>query len=90
MSTGSTMHVILSDSEESSGWSRLLRFFVACRLLRMTVYGESLNLGSNKLDDFQRSLLQLDGSRGCVIIRKVPDAGEFCNRIDLGEEGIGK
>jgi len=56
MSTGSTMHVILSDSEESSGWSRLLRFFVACRLLRMTVYGESLNLGSNKLDDFQWSL----------------------------------
>jgi hypothetical protein len=50
------MHVILSDSEESSGWSRLLRFFVACRLLRMTVYGESLNLGSNKLDDFQWSL----------------------------------
>jgi hypothetical protein len=43
-STGSTMHVILSDSEESSGWSRLLRFFVACRLLRMTVNGESLNL----------------------------------------------
>jgi len=27
-----------------SEWSRLLRFFVACRLLRMTVNGESLNL----------------------------------------------
>jgi len=50
-STGSTIHVILSDSEESSGWSRLLRFFVACRLLRMTVNGESLNLGS-KIAEF--------------------------------------
>jgi hypothetical protein len=48
-STGSTIHVILSDSEESSGWSRLLRFFVACRLLRMTVNGESLNLGNSKI-----------------------------------------
>ncbi|MGB6377772.1 MAG: hypothetical protein WBG24_13715, partial [Syntrophobacteria bacterium] len=44
-STDSTIHVILSDSEESSGWNRLLRFFVACRLLRITVNGESLNLG---------------------------------------------
>ena len=42
------MHVILSDSEESSRWSRLLRFFVACRLLRMTVNGESLNLDATK------------------------------------------
>jgi len=37
----------MSDSEESSRRSRLLRFFVACRRLRMTVNGESLNLGSN-------------------------------------------
>ena len=47
-STGSTIHVILSPpqaDEESSGWSRLLRFYVACRLLRMTVNGEPLNLG---------------------------------------------
>ena len=43
------MHVILSDSEESSRWSRLLRFFVACRLLRMTVNGETLNLGYNSI-----------------------------------------
>ena len=44
------MHVILSPlqaDEESSGWSRLLRFFVACRLLRMTANGEPLNLGLN-------------------------------------------
>ena len=48
-STISTMHVILSDSEESSGWSRLLRFFVVpplAGLLRMTVKGESLDLGN--------------------------------------------
>mgnify|MGYP003565374958 CR=1 FL=1 len=33
--------------EESAGWSRLLRFFVACRLLRMTMNGESLSLEIN-------------------------------------------
>jgi len=60
-STGSTIHVILSDSEESSGWSRFLRFFVACQLLRMTVNGESLNLG-------RKDLQELNGfaSRRCL------------------------
>jgi hypothetical protein len=57
-STGSTIHVILSDSEESSGRSRFLRFFVACRLLRMTVNGESLNSGYNHFD-IQNSLFDI-------------------------------
>ena len=45
--TGSARHVILSDSEESPGWRHIVRFFVAYRLLRITVNEESLNLGKS-------------------------------------------
>jgi hypothetical protein len=61
MSTGSTIHVILSPpqaDEESSGWSHLLRFFVVpplAGLLRMTVNGESLNLSPLCFSDEKRS-----------------------------------
>ena len=49
---------------------------------------QNTSITSNKVEDFQRSLLQVDGSRGCVIERTVPHDAQFCtNRLKGRGEG---